>query len=219
MPRTVRKTEKEGFVSKRGRPSLAQVAVIDKTILKTAQAMFLSEGYAHTTMEALAAANSMSKSTLYSRYADKADLFNAIVADRISHWRNVQATDDIFGTGTISDRLFKFGSGFLKRMRDPEVFAFDRLIAAESQRFPDLACDFFRQSFLSVIGRVKSELDAEAVRSDWPMVDTEGLATAFISSMIGWVRTMSFVRGVGDEDCQRFVARLVSLTVGGRASW
>src|SRR5262245_11441501 len=54
-------------------------------VLESARALFLRDGYAGTTMEALAAAAGLTKRTLYNNYGDKEALFRLIIADVLTY--------------------------------------------------------------------------------------------------------------------------------------
>jgi TetR/AcrR family transcriptional regulator, mexJK operon transcriptional repressor len=69
---------------RRGRPSLSTAAQLGDTILSAATNLFLRDGYAAMSMEAVAKAAGVSKRTLYARFADKAVLLQHAVARLIA---------------------------------------------------------------------------------------------------------------------------------------
>ena len=70
----------------RGRPKVADVACLDAHLLSVGRELFFRHGYGAMTLSELAKIARVSKTTLYSRFPSKADLFRAIVMDQIRTW-------------------------------------------------------------------------------------------------------------------------------------
>ena len=70
-----------------GRPSRADALRLRQRILEVAAALFFAEGYASTTIEAVAARAGISKRTFYHRFDGKAELFAAVVHEIIQRIR------------------------------------------------------------------------------------------------------------------------------------
>lgn len=205
---------------KRGRPKKAQAAAIEAQLLSTAQRLFLTVGYADTSMDAIAAAAGASKTTLYSRYPDKALLFRAVVTQILT--QNVpERTDDeqLFGSGSIAEQMMRFGKMFTAGMLTSQASAIDRLIMSESERFPEIALEFHHQAYVRAVKRLAARIDLEGRRGGWPVADATSVATHFLSGLIGWVRREGRIRRLTAEDCAQYVARSVALLNGGRSAW
>ena len=211
--------EEQPFTPKRGRPTKVQVAAIDRSILNVARNLFLTEGYANTRMEAIAASIGISKATLYSRYPDKPTLFSAIVSDMLTRSSNLVSDDTLFGAGSTAEQLFRFGSLFLERMLTTDAVAFDKLIISEADKFPELALEFHEQGYVKAVRRLAERIEFLEQKQGWPTTDSLGLATVFIAGLIGWVRREGRVRTLSRADCDAFAARSVALLVGGRTAW
>ncbi len=213
------------FVAKRGRPTKAQAAAIEKTILSVAREKFLEFGYASTSMEAVAADAGVSKGTLYARYPAKSDLFRAIVSDRVEQWTGDAAWKErervrpVLKDG-IAAYLMEYGVAYLTALDEPEVAAFDRLIRLEAARFPELAAEFREQGLLVEVKILAGQIAKSGEFEGWPVRDPEGVAGAFTAALHGWTREEAMQ---GDEAKDgvyaRYVGRLVALFVGGRAAW
>ena len=208
------------FVARRGRPTADQVAAIERRILSVAQATFLEHGFAHSSMDAIAAAAGVSKGTLYARYAGKADLFHAVAVEQIAAWRHhapppVRAEAGI----TESERLYRYGIAFLARMRIPEIAAFHHLIVAEAYRFPELARQFHDEGYRHAIDLFADELKTAAEGARWPIGDPRGVVNAFVAALLGWIGIQTLHGPVTDAACEAYVARLVAVFVGGRSGW
>jgi TetR/AcrR family transcriptional repressor of mexJK operon len=210
------------FVARRGRPTADQVAAIDRRILAVADATFLEHGYAHSSMDAIAATAGVSKGTLYARHAGKAELFHAVAIERIAAWRRHAPPIQAAGAGpaiTESERLYRYGIAFLARMRMPEIAAFHHLIVAEAYRFPDLARQFHEEGYRHAIDLFADELRTAAADARWPIGDPRGVVHAFVAALLGWIGIQTLDGAVTDAACEAYVARLVAVFVGGRSGW
>ncbi len=213
------------FVAKRGRPTKAQAAAIEKAILSVARDKFLGFGYASTSMEAVAAEAGVSKGTLYARYPAKSDLFRAVVSGRIEQWtvdaawKAHERVRPALRDG-IAAYLMEYGVAYLAALDEPEVAAFDRLIRLEAARFPELAAEFREQGLLVEVKYLAEQIAQSAEVQGWPVHDPEGVAESFTAALLGWSREGAML---GEESkgraYSRYVARLVALFVGGRAAW
>jgi len=208
-----------GFVAKRGRPDATQLAAIEESILTVACSMFLENGYANTSMDAVASTSGVSKGTLYARYADKTELFNAVVSDRLSVWSKTSLDSTLSHNGTLPDFLFRFAVAFLRGMRDPEAAAFHRLLNAEAGRFPELAQQFYRQGYQTTVTRIAAELETLSATTGSQIVDARGLVVAFNSALLGWYHAEALRRDVSDDECMSYASRLTGIFIGARAVW
>lgn len=111
---------------------------METLILDTARKMFLADGYATTTMEAIALAAGISKRTLYVRFSDKSALFNAVVSERLETWRRTEPIGLFDPEVAVPEMLFRFGAAFIELNMLPEMVSWARLIAAEAERFPEV---------------------------------------------------------------------------------
>ncbi|KQN90751.1 hypothetical protein ASE90_16780 [Sphingomonas sp. Leaf67] len=181
--------------------------------------MFLTEGYANTAMDAIAASAGVSKGTLYSRYPDKPALFRAIVTARLNRSADLVTDQAVFGDGSSQQQLHRFGTVFLERMLTADVIAFDKLIIAEADNFPELALEFHEQGYVKAVRRLSDRMSKVTKEESWEASDPFVLSTAFIAALIGWVRREGRIRSLSKEDCDAFVSRLVALFAGGRSAW
>ena len=121
-----------------GRPSRTQAAQIQDHILDIAAALFLTEGYGATSIEAVAQRAGISKRTFYSRFKGKADLFAGVVHRLISRLRPAD-TAHLFDGGSLEEILQRLAQIILHAALAPESLALRRIILAEAERFPELA--------------------------------------------------------------------------------
>jgi AcrR family transcriptional regulator len=112
-------------------------------IVRAALEVFLREGYARASVDAIAAAAGVSKRTVYDYYGDKERLFLSTI-EEISAQQNAAFDDLLERTlgGEIDDieaALTSFGREFGRAIaRSPERSAVLRLMIAEASHFPAL---------------------------------------------------------------------------------
>ena len=120
-----------------GRPPHAAALELRERILETATALFLSEGYGSTSIEAVARRAGISKRTFYHRFDDKAALFAAVVHRIIEQARPPPGVPLLEGTA-LPQILRRLAGLLLRAALDPQAIALHRLVTAESVRFPNL---------------------------------------------------------------------------------
>jgi TetR/AcrR family transcriptional regulator, mexJK operon transcriptional repressor len=106
-------------------------------ILRAATELFLSEGYGSTSIEAVAARAGISKRTFYHRFDDKATLFAAVVHRIVEQIRPPAGVPLLEGT-TLHQILRRLAGLLLRAALSPQAIAIQRLVTAESARFPNL---------------------------------------------------------------------------------
>ncbi len=107
-------------------------------ILEVATELFLVEGYGSTSIEAVAARAGISKRTFYHRFDDKAALFTAVVHQIVEHIRPPAEIPLLKGSN-LEQVLRRLAGIILQAALSPQAMALNRLIVAESMRFPHLA--------------------------------------------------------------------------------
>src|ERR1019366_7830611 len=111
-----------------------------RAILDAATEVFLAEGFAGASMDAIATAAGVSKPTVYNHFADKQQLFEQIVNDLVAvitqpfYEQIVNLSDD----GDLAKRLRELATLLLKGVMQPTNLRLRRLVIGEASRFPDL---------------------------------------------------------------------------------
>ncbi len=135
-------------------PSVPQTRTEKKRaqIRAAAKHLFLQHGFQATSTDAIAAAASISKETLYRYYAKKEDLFvdvlRSLTIERLFWVQLMERLTEPKNTQELRVLLQTTAQGLLETMMQPEYLAILRLIVAESPRFPELG-DLFRQTVLA----------------------------------------------------------------------
>jgi TetR/AcrR family transcriptional repressor of mexJK operon len=119
-----------------GRPSRQAAALLSGTILQAATGKFLNDGFAATSMEAIALVAGVSKRTLYARFPGKAALLQASVQRMIANW--LPDFDTALTQPRLEDALIAAAQRMLDAALDPEALRLYRLLVAEAGRIPDL---------------------------------------------------------------------------------
>ena len=141
-----------------GRPSKVRIEEIERGLLDTARSVFLQRGYGAATLNEIAAIAGASKRTIYSRYASKAELFEAAISDFIVQ-RFMPLEAGAPEGRSARERLVHFGRTLSGITGDPETVAVHRAVAAEQARFPDLVARLHRLGHERVTARVGVELE------------------------------------------------------------
>ena len=121
-----------------GRPSREQSEKLGERILDVATTLFLEGGYGATSIEEVARRARISKRTFYSRFEDKPALFGAVLHRVVESLRPPAGIPLIEGAD-LQAILQKLAELILRAALSPDALALQRLIVAESARFPKLA--------------------------------------------------------------------------------
>jgi len=132
-------------------PSVTQTRTEKKRaqIQAAAKQLFLQHGFQATSTDAIAAAASTSKETLYRYYAKKEDLFvdvlRSLTIERLFWVQLMERSTEPKNTQELRMLLRTTAQGLVETMMQPEYLAILRLIIAELPRFPELGT-LFRQT-------------------------------------------------------------------------
>ena len=112
-------------------------------IESAALALFLRDGYARTSVDAVAREAGVSKRTVYDYYGDKQRLFLDVIArtqaDHEDHFRALLDATLPADAPDLEAALVAFGRAFASGVaQTPDRNAVVRLIAAEAAHFPEL---------------------------------------------------------------------------------
>ncbi|GHC93851.1 TetR family transcriptional regulator [Nocardiopsis terrae] len=118
-------------------------AVKHEAITEAALRVFLREGYARASVDAIAADAGVSKRTIYNHFDDKRDLFLRIVSQSsatLAADHAVIAARHLREAGDAREALVGFGDEWLSpRGRRADHTALVRLLIGEAAHFPDAA--------------------------------------------------------------------------------
>jgi TetR/AcrR family transcriptional repressor of mexJK operon len=112
-----------------------------EAILVAARDAFFEHGYGAAAIEQIALAAGVSKVTIYNHFADKPGLFTAAIERECERVRG-HFTIDGEGSESLRDRLLQIGHAMVAFLSRPEMVQFERRIAAETERNPEIGLAF-----------------------------------------------------------------------------
>ena len=112
-----------------------------RAILDVAERSFLERGFADTSMSTIAAELGGSKTTLWSYFPSKDELFAAVLDSKIADFQQ-ELDGALIPTGGSEAALTRFGRILLRKILSPLSVALHRLIVAEAERFPSIGRAF-----------------------------------------------------------------------------
>lgn len=174
-----------GEKSRTGRPSVFSEEERCKRILEAAERVFARVGYGVATMEEMAREAGMSKRTLYAFYADKRELFTAVIGDvegfsgKRPHVPATAGRDALIVE--LHDRLLEMAR-FALSERQVRI---TRLIVSEAGNHPELVADFWSRIMMRVQAYLADGLK-ELQRADERLLayDANWLASAIFGAIL-----------------------------------
>lgn len=152
-----------------------------EAILVAATQAFFEYGYGAAAIEQIAAAAGVSKVTVYNHFSDKQGLFAAAIERECERMRGHFAIEGQGGT-SLRDHLRHIGMAMVAFLSRPEMVQFERRIAAETERNPEIG-----RAFLDAgPRRMKAALTAfltAAADGGGLSIDNPGLAAEQFAAM------------------------------------
>lgn len=173
------RVEKRG----RGRPQLRSDGETRHLIHEAAIPELLANGYAGTSMEAVAVRAGVSTKTLYRLFPTKAELFVGISRERLDQFFS-KVTATAVDVPDLTEALTALLLDCAGLTLDPEVIALNRLVIAECERFPEIAEIFYNEGIRRVPTAVAAWLTAQRKRGAIRVDDPKMAAGLLIGMMI-----------------------------------
>ncbi len=203
----------------RGRPKSEDAVALNNHILAVAREEFFDLGLAGAKMNIIAQRAKISTETLYARYRDKRELFEAVMQCTIDAWAEGAANNPVVVTTTLEETLRHYIGVQIRAMLSPEFISMTVLIASERKRFPDL-----QKSMLDKIP-TRNKVVADRIREfaeleNTPCRDPEEAVEALRGMVAGFVNTkLSMGEPFGADEQAKLTDRVVELFVHGRKAW
>ena len=166
----------------RGRPQVRCDEETRAVIVDAARHAFAANGFAGTSTEALARSAGVSTKTLYRLFPTKAGLFEAMVIDRtdaLVSTVKLRACDGGDVETALAEALLMCG----ELMLDDEVIALQRVIAGESDKFPEIAETFFNKAIMRTQGALADWLRVQVKRGTIALDDAD-IAAGMLLGML-----------------------------------
>jgi len=180
MPGKAKKTARTGP----GRLSAEDAAALPDRLLDAALELFSAQGYAGTSMDEIAKRAGASTKTLYSRYAGKAELLQAVIARIMARALAAHAAETSPDPGQVDPRIFMVALG--RRMLTGlggEGAGLIQIAFSEARRAPELA-RIYNETLKMGCGNIRRALEIwkdQKLLPDLP--DPEQAAALCISMM------------------------------------
>jgi len=168
-----------------GRPTQQQQEQRHEELLNVALDIFLEKGYEQTTMEEIAIRVGMSKRTVYARYEDKGRLFKAAVQRAIERYTVPRNEVEALATGDLAETLAAVARQRIANMATPVATKLQRILSAQSYRFPELFHAAFDEGAGPTINFLKDLFVHYARQGQIQVSDARRAATAFLSLAVG----------------------------------
>jgi AcrR family transcriptional regulator len=203
----------------RGRPTADDVVELEARLIRVARQVFVARGYGATSMNEVAKAARVSKTTLYSRFASKADLFRAIIDDQILRVGGALRQAGGAKSKSLEGRLRDFAEKMTRVSLSGEILQVNRLIYSEASRFPELGEEAWRRGRIGV-QQIAELIEEYAVKDGVPCRDPQGAAELFILTLRGWYHeTLLTSRSVSNADLKAVIDRILGMFLAARPSW
>ena len=203
-----------------GRPSRKQAARLGERIVDAATHLFMSHGYGATSIEAVARRARISKRTFYHRFDDKPALFVAVVHRIVDRLRTPADVELLVGDlQEILQRLARF---ILRAALSPEAVALNRMLVAESARFPKLAAvaterGVTDEAIRFIAGILDREIRAGNLALDNPTFAAQQLLYMIIA--LPQRRAMGFGAPMTPAELDAWARDVVNLFLNGCRGW
>jgi len=154
----------------RGRPQLRPDDETRALLIEAAAAEFQRHGYAGTGMGAVAQRAGVSTKTLYRLIPTKAALFTTVVNERIG--RFLVAFDEVALDGLEVDQALRhILVTYADLTLSTETIAINRLVIGESDRFPEIAAEFYASAVMRAGDRIEAWLARETAQGRLNVAD------------------------------------------------
>ena len=115
-----------------------------KAFVDAARELFFANGYAGTTMSSIASKVGGSKTTLWTYFPSKEELFAAVVDDIVAQYGDALAIELPLDE-PVPDVLRVFGNLLMTKLTATPILSLFRLVVGEAERFPHHAETFYER--------------------------------------------------------------------------
>ncbi len=155
-----------------------------KELLASAIELFVERGFASTRLEDVARRAGVSKGTLYLYYANKEDLFKAVVRQTILPMIDDAETSVAEFDGHSADLLRHVILSWWVRIGSTKASGISKLILAEADNFPELA-RFYQEEVMSRRMRMISNMLERGIRrGEFRAIDVPQTAQVLIAPLL-----------------------------------
>lgn len=142
-------------------------------LLEAALALFVERGYAATRLDEVAQRAGVAKGTLYRYYANKLELFKAVVRHSLVTRLDEAATSQARRPASARDELADLLAAFVQRIADSPLSGIPKLVMSEAGNFPELARFYHDEVVARARAMVIGALSRGAASGEFRRVDAE----------------------------------------------
>ncbi|USD20809.1 TetR/AcrR family transcriptional regulator [Microbulbifer variabilis] len=174
-------SEQTQTAAQRGRPKdLAK----RQAILDAAKELFLTKGFAATSVDAVASAAGVSKLTVYSHFSDKETLFSAAITSRCEMMMPLPIFDLKEGD-SVAEVLERIGQAFLSMVDSEDSIRLLRLLCALAAQESKLAQLFFDAGPQRILRDIEQLLRRATEMGKLQVADPAEAAEDFMGILLG----------------------------------
>ena len=166
----------------RGRPQIRSDEATFELVVCAAREEFQANGYAGTTMSAVAQRAGVSTKTLYRLAPNKADLFKSVVSERIGKFM-LAIDEQVVGATDMEAALRRILVAYGHLTLEEEPTALIRLVLGECERFPEVGHAFYN-SAIGRVGQAMTHWLQEQIRKGLIELDDPDLAGGMLRGMM-----------------------------------
>jgi AcrR family transcriptional regulator len=142
-----------------------------RLVIEAAAQEFPANGYAATSMGAVAQRAGVSTKTLYRLIPAKQDLFGLVVTDRIGRFM-LAIDDEAMRALDLTEALERILIAYGKLTLAEETIALTRLVIGEGDRFPEIAASFYERAIVrtnvAIVAWLRRQCELGLIRLDDP---------------------------------------------------
>ena len=187
-------------------------------LIDVARSLFVVKGYAATKMDEVASAARVSKTTLYTRYPSKAELFAAVIAADA----DADATGLNFDPAELADlpipeALSLIAERFVEFTGSPEAIRLQLVYESEGRQLPEVVAAFERSGPERDIAVVERYLASKVEQGELTLEDPQFAAGYFLNAVKGTPSGISLSPYAGLSPAKRraHIRRIVALFLDG----
>jgi AcrR family transcriptional regulator len=162
-----------------------------KQIVQAAIHVFLKHGYSATTLQKVADEAHVIRATIYSHFADKHQLFKAIIEELTVNQLGVDFHERV-RTATPREFVYLMRDFVKRRKQDRQYLALLRTVIGESERFPELARLFFQTVYFQGMKVGQSFFEQHP---ELEVKDSQALISVVGGSMMAHLMQQELLRG------------------------
>ena len=162
-----------------------------QAIIAAAAGLFMAHGYGAVSMDSIAREAGVSKATLYAHFASKDALFANIIGGKCAE---IAFDSEVFPEAVedVGAALTGIGLRLLRFLVAPQTQAMQRVVIAESGRFPELGAAFLRAGPELFLARLRDWLVVQDRAGRLAIAD----ATVAADQFGAMLRPMMFLRAL-----------------------